>query len=405
MGGGVMGEGVFDGLLVIDCASFIAGPAAATIMSDFGAEVVKIEPPGAGDPYRRRATPPIGPGLETNPGFELDGRNKKSLALDLRQPAGRAVLHRLVGKADVFITNYPPPVRRRLGITYEDLAPLNERLIYASFTGYGETGPEADKPGFDATAWWARTGLMHLVRAGEETAPARSLPGMGDHPSSMATYGAIVTALYQRARTGKGGYVGSSLLANGLWANGCSVQAALCGEKIVPQPPRERGVNALRVHYRCRDGRWILLSIAADEWRWEKFRECVGTPALDDPRFATSPSREAHARELIAILDEIFATKDQAEWRAILDAAGLIFGIVADMDEIPGDPQILASGALVPFADGGLMTIDSPFWIAGQDKARPRRAPRVGEHSQQVLREAGYTDAEITALRAESVIG
>ena len=399
-----MSERVFDGLKVIDCASFIAGPAAATVMSDFGAEVVKIEPPGAGDPYRRRATPPIGPGLESNPGFELDGRNKKSLALDLRSSAGQSVLRSLVAGADVFITNYPPPVRRRLGITYDDLAPLNERLIYASFTGYGEAGPEADKPGFDATAWWARSGLMHLVRAGEETAPARSLPGMGDHPSAMATYGAIVTALYQRERTGRGGYVGSSLLANGLWANGCSVQAALCGEKVAPQPPRERGLNALRIHYRCCDNRWLLLSIAADEWRWEKFKACTESSALDDPRFATAASREANARALIPILDAIFATRDQAEWRRILDEAGLIFGIVADMDEIADDEQILASAALVPFTDG-TMTVNSPLWMEGQEKVKPRRAPKVGEHSDEVLRDAGYSDAEIEALRAEGVIG
>jgi crotonobetainyl-CoA:carnitine CoA-transferase CaiB-like acyl-CoA transferase len=399
-----MSERVFDGLKVIDCASFIAGPAAATVMSDFGAEVIKIEPPGAGDPYRRRAAPPIGPGLKSNPGFELDGRNKKSLALDLRSPAGQSVLRRLVADADVFITNYPPPVRRRLGITHEDLAPLNDRLIYASFSGYGEVGPEADKPGFDATAWWARTGLMHLVRAGEEATPARSLPGMGDHPSAMATYGAIVTALYQRERTGKGGYVGSSLLANGLWANGCSVQAALCGEKIVPQPPRERGLNALRVHYRCRDGRWLLLSIAADEWRWEKFKECLGTSALSGPRFATVQGREANARELIAICDEVFATKDLAEWRSILDRAGLIFGIIAEMDDLPADAQILASEALVPFVDGSSMTVNSPIWIAGQEKVAPQPAPAVGEHSDAVLRDAGYTDSEVQALRAEGVI-
>jgi formyl-CoA transferase len=245
---------------------------------------------------------------------------------------------------------------------------------------------------------------MHLVRAGEETPPARSLPGMGDHPSAMATYGAIITALYQRERTGKGAYVGSSLLANGLWANGCSVQAALCGEKVVPQPPRERGVNALRVHYRCRDGRWILLSIAADEWRWEKFKECLAASVLDDPRFATAASREAHARELIAILDRIFATKDQAEWRATLDEAGLIFGIVADMDEIAKDPQILASEALVPFTDG-TSTVNSPLWIKGQEKVKPHRAPAVGEHSAEVLRNAGYSDTEIEALRGEGVIG
>ena len=399
-----MGERVFDGLKVIDCASFIAGPAAATVMSDFGAAVVKIEPPGMGDPYRRRATPSMGPGLAGNPGFVLDGRNKKSLALDLRVPTGQAVLRRLAAQADVFITNSPPPVRRRLKITYDDLAPLNGRLIYASFSGYGETGPEADKPGFDATAWWARTGLMHLVRAGEEATPARSLPGMGDHPSAMATYGAIVTALYQRERTGKGGYVGSSLLANGLWANGCSVQAALCGEKVVPQPPRERGLNALRVHYRCRDGHWLLLSVAPDEWRWEKFTECLGAGALDEPRFATQEGREANARELIAILDGFFATKDFTEWRSILEAAGIIFGIVSKMEDIPEDPQMLASEALVPFEGQQTLTVNSPFWITGQDKVKPRRAPNVGEHSDEVLREAGYSDAEIDELRVEGVV-
>jgi formyl-CoA transferase len=396
---------VFDGLKVIDCASFIAGPAAATVLSDFGALVIKIEPPGAGDPYRRRATPPVGPGLAGNPGFVLDGRNKKSLALDLRVPAGRAVLHRLVTTADVFVTNYPPPVRLRLGITYETLAPLNQRLVYASFTGYGETGPEADKPGFDATAWWARSGLMHLVRAGETAAPARSLPGMGDHPSAMATFGAIVTALYQRERTGKGGYVASSLLANGLWANGCSVQAALCGEKVVPQPPRESGVNALRMHYRCRDNRWLLLSVAADEWRWDKFKAALGSDALDDARFASAASRERHAPELISILDAIFATRNQAEWRRILDAAGLIFGIVADMDEIPEDEQLLASGAVVPFADGSGLTVASPIWIAGQEKVAPEPAPAVGQHSAVILREAGWSEADINSLRTAGVIG
>jgi crotonobetainyl-CoA:carnitine CoA-transferase CaiB-like acyl-CoA transferase len=173
----------------------------------------------------------------------------------------------------------------------------------------------------------------------------------------------------------------------------------------VPQPPRERGLNALRVHYRCRDGRWLLLSIAADEWRWEKLKECLGANVLDDPRFATTASREAHARELIQILDGIFATKDQAEWRRILDEAGLIFGIVADMDEIAGDPQILASEALVPFADGSLLTVNSPIWIRGQQKIKPCPAPAVGEHSVAVLREAGYSEAEIRSMRAEGVIG
>ena len=397
-----MTERIFDGLKVIDCASFIAGPAAATVMSDFGADVIKIEPPGMGDPYRRRAVPL--PERPLNPGFILDARNKKSLALDLRQEAGREILYRLVADVDVFITNYPPPVRARLHITYEDLAPLNERLIYASFTGYGETGPEANKPGFDATAWWARTGLMHLVRAGEEATPARSLPGMGDHPSSMGTYGAIVTALYQRERTGRGNYVSSSLLANGLWANGCMVQAALCGDRVMPQPPREASLNALRTHYQCRDGRWLLLSIASDEWRWDKFKSCLEDPALDDARFGSVERRERHARELLTILDRIFATRDLTHWRRVLDDAGIIFGIVAETQDIAEDEQALAAGHLVPFVDADFMTINSPIEIRGQLKVRPRRAPLVGEHSEAVLREAGYAEADIAALRAAGVI-
>src|SRR6202049_4263983 len=204
---------MFEGLTVLDCASFIAAPAAATVLADFGAEVIKIEPP-AGDPFRQLPHLPGNPKSEHSWAWMLESRNKQGLALDLSKADGRAVLYRMVPRADVFITNFPPAVRRRLGIAYRDLAPLNERLIYASFTGYGETGAEANKPGFDSNAWWARSGLMDMVRSEASATPARSVPGMGDHPSAMALYAAIVTALYRRERTGRGAEVGSSLLAN-----------------------------------------------------------------------------------------------------------------------------------------------------------------------------------------------
>src|SRR5262249_26974675 len=158
--------------------------------------------------------------------------------------------------------------------------------------------------------------------------------GMGDHPSAMGTYSAIVTALYQREKTGKGNYVSSSLLANGLWANGCSVQAALCGDNVTPQPPREQSQNALRTQYQCRDGRWLLLSIAADEWRWERFKVCLDDPELEDARFASVRLREEHAGDLLRILDRIFATRDLAHWRWVLDEAGIIFGIVAETQDV-----------------------------------------------------------------------
>ena len=177
-----MEKGIFDGLKVLDCASFIAAPAAATVLSDFGADVIKIEPPGPGDPYRNLPNLPGYPASQHNYAWLLEARNKRSLALDLSKPEGQAVLHRLAAEADVFITNFPPAVRERLGMTYAQLAPLNERLIYASFTGYGEKGEEANKPGFDSNAYWARSGLMDLVRADENTTPARSIAGHGRPP-------------------------------------------------------------------------------------------------------------------------------------------------------------------------------------------------------------------------------
>jgi crotonobetainyl-CoA:carnitine CoA-transferase CaiB-like acyl-CoA transferase len=181
-----MEDGIFEGLKVLDCASFIAAPAAATVLSDFGAEVIKIEPPGSGDPYRNLPNLPGYPHSEHNFAWLMEARNKRSLALDLSKPEGQAVLHRLAAEADVLITNFPPAVRGRLGLTYDELAPLNPRLIYASFTGYGEKGEEANKPGFDSNAYWARSGLMDLVRADTDTTPARSVAGMGDHPCAMA---------------------------------------------------------------------------------------------------------------------------------------------------------------------------------------------------------------------------
>src|SRR5437899_1807330 len=257
-----MEKGIFEGLKVLDCASFIAAPAAATVLSDFGADVIKIEPPGAGDPYRNLPNLPGYPHSEHNFAWMLEARNKKSLALDLSKPEGQAVLHRLAAQADVFITNYPPQVRERLGITHAHLAPHNERLIYASFTGYGEKGEEANKPGFDSNAYWARSGLMDLVRADEHTTPARSIAGMGDHPCAMAFYGAIVTALYRRERTGKGSHVSSNLMANGVWAASVLAQAKLCGAKFGERRPRERALNAVTNHYKCKDGRRASASTA-----------------------------------------------------------------------------------------------------------------------------------------------
>jgi formyl-CoA transferase len=400
-----MEDGIFEGLKVLDCASFIAAPAAGTVLSDFGAEVIKIEPPGSGDPYRNLPNLPGYPASPHNFAWLLESRNKRSLALDLSRPEGQAVLYRLVAEADVFITNFPPGVRARLGVTYAQLAPLNDRLIYASFTGYGEKGAEADKPGFDSNAYWARSGLMDLVRADTDATPARSVAGMGDHPCAMALYGAIVTALYKRERTGKGSHVSSNLMANGIWANGVLAQAKLCGAKFGERRPREHALNAVTNHYKCRDGRWIILSLLSEERQWPALARCLGREDfITDPRFATKPDRHARSLELIRIFDEIFAGKDLAEWRKILDGNGLVFGVVGILDDIPNDSQMLENEVLVPFEGDTMLTVNSPIWIDGSRKTQPRRPPGIGEHSDEILRQAGYDDAAIAQLRGSGAV-
>jgi formyl-CoA transferase len=403
--GAVMGKGIFEGLKVLDCASFIAAPAAATVLSDFGADVIKIEPPGAGDPYRNLPNLPGYPVSEHNFAWLLENRNKRGLALDLAKPEGQAVLHKLAEQVDVFITNYPPQVRAKLGITYDHLAPKNERLIYASFTGYGEKGEEANKPGFDSNAYWARSGLMDLVRADIHTTPARSVAGMGDHPCAMAFYGAIVTALYQRERTGKGAHVASNLMANGVWAASVLAQAKLCGARFGERRPRERALNAVTNHYRCNDDRWLILSLLNEDRQWPTLARCLGREDLiADPRFATKADRHARSIELTRIFDEVFATRPLAEWRKLLDGNGLVFGVVGILDDIPNDRQMIENEVLVPFENDTMLTVNSPIWVDGAPKVRPRKAPALGEHSDDILRAAGYDEAAIKKLRTSGAV-
>ena len=404
-------EGVFAGLRVLDVGSFVAAPAAATVLSDFGAQVIKIEPPNGGDPYRTLAAQPGFPESEHDYCWTLDSRNKRSLALDLGNPDGRRVLHRLVSETDIFVTNMPLRVRERLGIAYETLAVLNERLIYASFTAYGETGEQAHMPGFDSTAWWARSGLMDQVRPDGQSPPARSLPAMGDHQAALSLFGAIVTALYRRERTGKGGYVGSSLLANGAWSNGCYLQAALCGAKFTDRPPRTLARTPLSNHYRCQDDRWLLLSMSVspslEERSWPAFTEILGHPEwATDARFATRQARQQNNEQLIAALDQAFAARDAHSWHQALTGAGVTVSIVMRATDLVADPQMLATGVLVPLpgSGGAELTVSSPFWVEGAEKVAPQMAPQLGEHTDMVLRDLGLAPAEIGRLREAGVI-
>ncbi|MGH2897035.1 MAG: CoA transferase, partial [Solirubrobacteraceae bacterium] len=282
------------------------------------------------------------------------------------------------------------------------------RLIYAHATGYGDEGGEVEKPGYDATAWWARSGLMDAVRpTGGEY--AFSTAGMGDHPSSMSVFAAIALALYDRERTGKGRRVRTSLMSNGAWSNSILLQAALCGGKPYAPPTRANSLNALVNSYVCADGRGLYLVLVQEEVEWERFTNAMGAPQLrEDPRFADLPSRRANAATLVATLDAIFTSKPLSHWRAELDRYKVTFGIITRTADLPDDPQYNANGIFRPVEGPGvrpgLRTVDSPFHLDGAAKRPATRAPELGENGRELLKALGYTGERIDALVRDGVL-
>ena len=396
--------GPFSGLKVIDCASYIAAPAAAMLLADFGADVIKIEPPG-GDPHRELYQRIGAQNIGRNFIWDLNSRNKRSLGLDLKQPAGQAVLHRLVAQADVFITNLPLPVRGRLGISASTLRPLNARLVYASMTGYGETGPEAGKSAFDVTAYWARSGLMDLVRTDHGSPPTRPVAGMGDHPSATTLCAGIAMALYRRERTGQGAEVNSSLMANGLWSNAIQVQAQLSGAHFLPRQGRHLAPNPLSNIYRCADDRWLSLVILNEDRQWVPLLATLGLQGLaQDPRFATAAARADHAAALVAAFDAAFARQPLAAWRGLLNQAGITFGVVAQLADMADDEQMQATSTLRPCPVHGGLTLSAPLSLDGQPQRPPGPAPTLGQHSTELLQQAGWADTDIQRLIADGVV-
>jgi formyl-CoA transferase len=395
---------VFSGLKVVDLASFIAGPGAAVILSDFGADVIKVEPP-SGDTWRIGYKIPPAARSKDNYPWHLSNRNKRGIALDLKSPRATEVLERLVKWADVLIVNTPQPARKKLKLVYEDVAQWNPRLIYADITGYGDKGPDAALPGFDITAYWARSGLLSLTRdAGAP--PTLPVSGSGDHATAVSLYSAIVTALYRRERSGKGSYVTTSLLASGVWACGVSVQAALVDATFFPLHDRLKPPNATFNVYRSSDDNWFLLVVTPD--RWPALATGIGRPdLLTDARFADAAKLAANAKQLTAILDELFGSQPMAHWHEVLDASHVTFGVVRTPSEVITDPQLVQNDIVVPLegAGGNLkLTVSSPFKLHDVPKVSAKRAPEIGEHGEEILKELGFDAKGIESLRASGTV-
>ena len=279
------------GLRVLDISSFIAAPAAAVVLGDWGAEVIKVEGPD-GDPNRSIMHNSSNyPKAEVNYPWQMDSRNKRSIVLDLKKPEARAALDRLIEKSDILICNFPPPVRDKLRLAYDDVKQVNPKLIYASLTGYGETGPDRDRPGFDATAYFARSGLLDAQRY-EGGPPGVPGPAQGDRATAMALVSSILMALIHRMKTGEGSWVGTSLLGNGLWSCGVIAQAALVGAFLPHRPPPDRPRSALGNIYRTSDDRWLQLTIVRADKMWRPLCEALG---LADPGRRSALRRRARA--------------------------------------------------------------------------------------------------------------
>lgn len=395
---------LFAGVRVVDVASFIAGPAAATVLSDFGADVIKVEPPGAGDLQRILASLPPNPKAHANYAWHQTNRNKRGMAVNLKSPGGTEILERLVRWADVLITNYPQAARAKLHLRYEEVAAWNPRIVYADFTGFGNAGPDAALPGFDITAYWARSGLLAMTRdAGAP--PTLPVEGSGDYASAIGLYAAIVTGLYFRERTGRGTCVGTSLLAEGVWATGTLVSGALAAGRFYGLHDRKQPPNPLINPYATADDRWLML--VASPPHWPGLANAIGHPELlKDPRFTDPKAIAQNSRALTEILDRAFASRPVAQWKQALDHARVTYGIVQTPEEAAHDPQLRANDIIVPLegVDELDSTISSPITVLASPKMPAKRAPGLGEHNDEVLAELGFSRGEIDGFRSAGVI-
>ncbi len=395
---------LFEGLNVLDVGSWIAAPVAATMLADRGAEVLKIEVPVAGDGYRNYSLLPVSPDADTNYAWAMDARNKRSLALNLKTPEGMDILKQLIQECDIYITNQPLPLRRELGLNYEDIKSLNEKMIYASLTPYGEEGPDRDREAFDLVAYWNRSGMMnHMRHKGVE--PVQAIAGMGDHPTAVAMYASIVTALLQRERSGKGTMVHTSLLANGIWSAACLAQAQLANADFSVMFGK-RLTGAL---YETSDGRWLQLTMMRTDEDFDRLLVALDmVELLASGKFATLEQRFLNAEELTQLLRNQFITRPASDWmQSLREEHNLPIELVAEFSDLNDNPHLELNRMVgKPVDDIGIdRIINDPVNVRGVRRIGAKKAPEIGEHSDEVLSQLGFDQNSINNLRQKGVIG
>jgi crotonobetainyl-CoA:carnitine CoA-transferase CaiB-like acyl-CoA transferase len=399
---------VLEGVRVVEVAQWWFVPSGGAVLADWGADVIKIEHPVTGDPQRGLVTsgffPPTG---GVNFMMEQSNRGKRSVGIDLGNPEGLKVLHRLVETADVFLTNFLPAARRRLRIDVEDIRAVNPRIIYARGHGHGVRGPDVEKGGYDAASFWSRGGIAHALTPPGLDRPIMQRAAFGDSAGGMTTAGGIAAALFHRERTGEPSVVDVSLLGTAMWILAPDIVLAKFTDQEMPVFARTQAPNPIVNSYRTKDERWVFLNMLQPDRFWADFCEHIGRPDMvSDPRFDSGMARFQNREACVAELDAVFASRTLAEWRERLATVEGVWAPMQTAKEVGQDPQALANGYLteVERGDGSTFTlVASPVQF---DETTPalRAGPDMGQHTEEVLLGAGYTWDELAALKEAGAI-
>ena len=389
---------MLEGIKIIEMATYIAAPSAGGIMADWGADVIKIEPLG-GCPMRKFYASAMTDDYPDNPVSALDNRGKRAIAVNTGTDEGRAIVRKLVEDADVFLTNVRPGQLKQQGLDYDALKAVNPKLVYASVTGFGLEGDEADKPGFDTAAFNAKSGFGWIMTP-KGSAPAPLRTAAGDHVTGIATASGILAALLKAQRTGEGELVESSLVRSAAYAVGCDFGTWLRYGRIARSRPRDAAIVAINNYYMTKDECWLFLNGRPGEPDWPDVARVAGLAHLvDDERFGSLRDRRRNGEALIALLDEAFAQKTLSEWQPLLDGANLIWSPVQSFEQSFDDPQMHAAGVFVdmPKADGtSYKNIASPIRFGTESTDPKGPLPEIGEHTLSILQEAGFDEATCT---------